>query len=107
MIARHGIRWLETGGPVLGLLPFAKYEYATEQLEPGDLVVVCSDGVTEARNVANDEFGRDRMLAAVQSMHGVKSDLVLDQLLSAVNQFARGAPQADDITVLVFRYRGH
>jgi len=46
------------------------------------------------------------MLEAVRSMHGVKSDLVLEQLLSAVNQFARGAPQADDITVLVFRYRG-
>ena len=38
-------------------------------------------------------------------MHGVKPDTVLDQLLSAVNQFARGAPQADDITVLVFRYQ--
>jgi serine phosphatase RsbU (regulator of sigma subunit) len=39
-------------------------------------------------------------------MHGAKPDLVLDLLLSAVNQFATGAPQADDITVLVFRYRG-
>jgi serine phosphatase RsbU (regulator of sigma subunit) len=106
VIGKNGIKWLEVGGPVLGLLPAAKYEYATEQLEPGDLVVVCSDGVTEARNVANDEFGRDRMLEAVKSMHGAKSDAVLEQLLSAVNQFARGAPQADDITVLVFRYRG-
>jgi sigma-B regulation protein RsbU (phosphoserine phosphatase) len=106
VIAKDGIRWLETGGPVLGLLPAAKYEYATEKLEPGDLVVVCSDGVTEARNVANEEFGRDRMLAAVRSMHGDKPEAVLDQLLSAVNQFARGAPQADDITVLVFRYIG-
>jgi serine phosphatase RsbU (regulator of sigma subunit) len=46
------------------------------------------------------------MLDAIKSMHGAKSDTVLEQLLSAVNQFARGAPQADDITVLVFRYRG-
>ena len=106
VIAKDGVRWLEVGGPVLGLLPSAKYEYATDKLEPGDLVVVCSDGVTEARNVANEEFGRDRMLEAVRSMHGAKSDLVLEQLLSAVNQFARGAPQADDITVLVLRYRG-
>jgi phosphoserine phosphatase RsbU/P len=106
VIAKNGIRWLEIGGPVLGLLPSASYEYATEQLEPGDLVVVCSDGVTEARSITNEEFGRDRMLEAVRSMHGAKSDLVLEQLLSAVNQFARGAPQADDITVLVFRYKG-
>jgi len=106
VIAKNGISWLETGGPVLGLLPMARYEYETVTLAPGDLVVVCSDGVTEARNVANDEFGRDRMLSAVKSMHGAKPDAVLDALLSAVNQFARGAPQADDITVLVFRYKG-
>ena len=106
VIAKDGIRWLETGGPVLGLLPGARYEYETVTLAPGDLVVVCSDGVTEARSVTNEEFGRDRLLDAVKKMHGVKPDTVLDQLLSAVNQFARGAPQADDITVLVFRYRG-
>ena len=105
MIAKDGIRWLEIGGPVLGLLPAARYEYETVTLAPGDLVIVCSDGVTEARSVTNEEFGRDRMLDAVKSMHGAKPDLVLDQLLSAVNQFARGAPQADDITVLVFRYQ--
>ena len=47
------------------------------------------------------------MLAAVKGLHGTKPDTVLDLLLSAVNQFARGAPQADDITVLVFRYLGN
>jgi sigma-B regulation protein RsbU (phosphoserine phosphatase) len=67
-------------------------------------VVVCSDGVTEARNVANEEFGRDRMLEpSVDARRQVRRRL--EQLLSAVNQFARGAPQADDITVLVFRYK--
>jgi serine phosphatase RsbU (regulator of sigma subunit)/pSer/pThr/pTyr-binding forkhead associated (FHA) protein len=106
VIAADGVRWLETGGPVLGLLPSATYEYATEQLAPGDLVVVCSDGVTEARNVANEEFGRERLLAALRSMHGARPDAALEQLLSSVNQFARGTPQADDITALVFRYRG-
>ena len=107
VIGKDGIRWLETGGPVLGLLPMARYEYETVTLSPGDLVIVCSDGVTEARSATNEEFGRDRMLEAVKSMHGAKPDVTLDALLSAVNQFARGAPQADDITVLVFRYLGH
>ena len=46
------------------------------------------------------------MLESVRAMHGVKPDLVLEQLLSSVNQFAHGAPQADDITVLIFRYTG-
>jgi sigma-B regulation protein RsbU (phosphoserine phosphatase) len=75
-------------------------------LAPGDLVIVCSDGVTEARSVTNEEFGRDRLLDVLRGMHGAKPDTALDLLLSAVNQFAHGAPQADDITVLVFRYRG-
>ena len=65
VIAQDGTTWLETGGPVLGLLTIATYEFATVVLEPGDLVVVCSDGVTEARNLAGDEFGRDRLVEAV------------------------------------------
>lgn len=106
VIRRDGIRWLETGGPVLGLLPMATYDSETVELAPGDLILIFSDGVTEARSTTDDEFGRDRLVEAVQHCHGMKSDAVLDLLLSAVNQFAAGAPQADDITALVFRYRG-
>ena len=106
VIQRDAVRWLETGGPVLGLLPFASYECETVTLGPGDVIVIFSDGVTEARNIANDEFGRDRLLSAVRHCHGMKSDVVLDLILSAVNEFSAGTPQADDITALVLRYRG-
>ena len=106
VIQRDGVRWLETGGPVVGLIPFATYEYETLSLAPGDIVVIVSDGVTEARSVENDEFGRDRLLETVRLCHGLKSEAVLDLLLSAVNRFAAGAPQADDITILVLRYKG-
>jgi serine phosphatase RsbU (regulator of sigma subunit) len=106
VLQRDGVRWLSTGGPVLGLLPEADYAYETVPLSPGDLVLIVSDGITEARNVADDEFGRDRLLDVVGGCHGRKPDAVLDLLLSAVRQFAAGAPQADDITALVFRYRG-
>ena len=106
VIQRDGVRWLETGGPVVGLLPSATYEYETVLLSAGDIVVIVSDGVTEARSVENDEFGRDRLLEAVRHCHGLKSEAVLDLLLSAVNRFAAGAPQADDITILVLRYKG-
>jgi sigma-B regulation protein RsbU (phosphoserine phosphatase) len=98
--------WLEIGGPVLGLLPIASYESGEVQLRPGDSVIVYSDGVTEARDIANAEFGRERLLAAVQNRDGQKPDVVLEAVLTAVSQFAHGAAQADDITALVFRYRG-
>lgn len=106
VVRRRGLSWLETGGPVLGLLPSATYELDTVSLDPGDLVVVCSDGVTEARNVDGEEFGRDRLVDVLRAAHGGKPDAVLGHLIAAVKQFAAGAAQSDDITVLVLRYRG-
>jgi sigma-B regulation protein RsbU (phosphoserine phosphatase) len=98
--------WLEEGGPVLGLLSIATYAYETVSLQPGDLVVVCSDGVTEARNLAGDEFGRDRLVEALKGRHGSKPDIALEHVLGAVKTFSQGAAQADDITLLILRYKG-
>jgi len=106
VIGKSGTAWLETGGPVLGLLSIATYEFDSVALEPGDLVVVCSDGVTEARNRAGDEFGRDRLVDAVRRSHGAKPEVVLEHLMGAVKLFSEGTPQADDVTALVLRYRG-
>jgi sigma-B regulation protein RsbU (phosphoserine phosphatase) len=97
---------LETGGPVLGLLPRATYESDSVQLRPGDVVVVISDGVTEARSEEGEEFGRDRLVEALNRCHGMKPDAVIDAVMSVVRKFVGGAPQADDITALVVRYSG-
>ena len=98
--------WLDIGGPVLGLLSAATYESGEVSLDPGDLVIIYSDGVTEARSVTNEEFGRDRLLDVARACRGQKPDIVLEALLRAVSQFSQGAAQADDITALVFRFRG-
>ena len=106
VVRANSTNWLEEGGPVLGLLSIATYAYETVSLEPGDLVVVCSDGVTEARNQAGDEFGRDRLLEALKGHHGSKPDIALEHVLGAVKSFSQGAAQADDITLLILRYKG-
>ena len=106
VVHAHSTNWLEEGGPVRGLLSIATYAYETVSLEPGDLVVVCSDGVTEARNQAGDEFGRDRLLEALKGHHGSKPDIALEHVLGAVKSFSEGAAQADDITLLILRYKG-
>jgi phosphoserine phosphatase RsbU/P len=62
--------------------------------------------VTEARSVTNEEFGQTRVLSALRELRGQKPEVVLERLVNAVKDFARNAPQADDITVLVLRYRG-
>jgi serine phosphatase RsbU (regulator of sigma subunit) len=106
VVRSDSIDWLEEGGPVLGLLSIATYTFASVPLKPGDLIVVCSDGVTEARNQAGDEFGRDRLVEALHGRHGQKPDVALEHLLGAVKQFSQGAAQADDITLMILRYRG-
>jgi serine phosphatase RsbU (regulator of sigma subunit) len=97
---------LETGGPVLGLLGGATYESDAVHLRPGDLVVVLSDGVTEARNEQGDEFGRERLVEALHRCHGMKPDAVIDAVMAVVRTFVGVAAQADDITALVVRYSG-
>jgi serine phosphatase RsbU (regulator of sigma subunit) len=99
------IEWLEAGGPVLGLLPDARYDFAEIQLAQDDVVILFSDGVTEARNEDGDEYGRDRLLAALDTVTQRDADGVLEQLIRSVRDFAGVAPQADDITALVLRYR--
>jgi serine phosphatase RsbU (regulator of sigma subunit) len=106
LVRRNAIGWLEAGGPVLGLLSIASYEFDTVSLEPGDLIVVYSDGVTEARNRAGEEFGRDRLVEAICRRHGTEPGSVLEDLMNSVKQFSEGTAQADDVTALVLRYRG-
>ena len=106
VVRRDRVEWLEAGGPVLGLLAGVAYETGEVALEPGDLVVVYSDGVSEARDTAGEEFGRDRLLAAVAASHGARPETVLEGLLHDVRKFAEGAAPADDITALVLRFRG-
>lgn len=106
LVSRRGVESLDAGGLVLGLFSHATYETGVVRLEPGDLVVVCSDGITEARNAADEEFGRDRFVANVRGAHGLEPRSVIDRLLHEVHDFTAGAPQGDDVTVLALRYRG-
>jgi serine phosphatase RsbU (regulator of sigma subunit) len=106
LLTKTGVKRLETGGLILGLFSHAEYEEETIQLEPGDMVVVFSDGVSEARNVADDEFGDDRILAAVQACETREPKALLDRLLAEVKKFSAGTPQIDDVTIVVVRFSG-
>ena len=104
LLGRGGVRRLETGGLILGLFPQAVYEQETLALEPGDLLAIFSDGVTEALDAAGEEFGEERLLACLDANRQSRPPEMLERLLSAVRGFMAGAPQHDDVTALVLRY---
>lgn len=106
VLGRHGVRRLETGGLILGLFEHASYDQESLQLDPGDLVIVFSDGVSEARSASDEEFGEDRLLEVLESTRGEAPTAILEQLLKQIREFAQGAVQSDDITIMVVRYAG-
>jgi sigma-B regulation protein RsbU (phosphoserine phosphatase) len=73
-------------------------------MKPGDLLVLYSDGVTEAQNLAGEEFGEARLVQCMERYARGGADIVLDQIISAVKEFAHGAEQYDDVTALVVKY---
>lgn len=103
---KAGVRRLETGGPVIGLLEFAPFMQGVVTLDPGDVLVIFSDGVSEAMNAAGDEFGDDRLLEVVAAGQGESMHDMVERVFAAVRAFTVGAPQSDDITVMAIRYQG-
>jgi serine phosphatase RsbU (regulator of sigma subunit) len=94
-------RMIEGGGPVLGILPIAPYSELRAQLEPGDLLVLYSDGVTEATDVTYDEFGEARFIDVLQRHREEPAQAIVEAVTKALAEFAGTAPQADDITLVV------
>ncbi|HXN51627.1 MAG TPA: SpoIIE family protein phosphatase [Candidatus Acidoferrum sp.] len=89
----------------VGLVPEAVYTTACVKLEPGDTLVLFSDGVTEAMDPQEDLFGMPRLLQLLTGHSETPLDELQKLVLEAVENFARGASQADDLTLLMVRYR--
>ena len=75
----------------------------SSRLVPGDLIVVFSDGVTEAFTGEWEEFGEDRLIECVRANATLAPRELLDKVMAAVRAFSGDSPQSDDQTVLVLR----
>ncbi len=95
-----------TGGVALGVMPGLKYEQDSITLEPGDTLVLYTDGVSEAMNSGGEEFGMDRFRQIFAGTHPTSARQVNELILRAVSDFAGGVPQSDDVTCLVLRKVG-
>ena len=99
----EAVRLASTGAP-LGLLPPGlPYEETTVAIEPGDCVVLFSDGVADAQNEHGEEFGDERVIEIVRAVMDQPSDAIVTRVFDAIDRFAGDAPQFDDITILVMR----
>lgn len=94
---------LEEGGPMLGAVPNGVFKTGKVTLNPGDMLVAYSDGVTECRNPQDQEFEMDRLATAVGAVSGVNASQALFSLLGTVLDFADSCPPGDDVTLLVLR----
>ncbi|HEU4938030.1 MAG TPA: SpoIIE family protein phosphatase [Vicinamibacterales bacterium] len=98
------VRRLECGGPIVGLFDAATFDEETVTLQPGDWLIVFSDGVSEAMSASGDEYGESRIVTVVERNKELEPRQLLEALFADVREFTRGAPQSDDITAMVLRY---
>jgi sigma-B regulation protein RsbU (phosphoserine phosphatase) len=84
----------------------AKYQLGRVQLQPQDVLVLYTDGVTEATNAGDEFFLESRLEACLRAAHGDTARQIVERVSGAVNTFTAGAKQADDITLLALRYCG-
>jgi sigma-B regulation protein RsbU (phosphoserine phosphatase) len=99
----HTIARLEPGGTVVGLLEDAQYLQGSVQMRPGDILVAFTDGISEAMNVDDEEWGEERLMEACQTNKDASAEELLKYLFEAATRFAGAAPQHDDMTLVVLR----
>jgi uncharacterized protein (TIGR02246 family) len=104
LMTASGIVRLTAGGSILGIFPQAEFPEATVRLGAGDTLVMFTDGVTEARNAMDEEFGEERLLASASAHAALAPRPLLDRLFADVRRYSEGVDPTDDVTMIVARF---
>ena len=94
---------LDTGGPVIGLIEQARYSQGSTTLQDGDVLVAFTDGISEAMNGRDEEWGEERLAAAVLPARSQTARHLIETIMQEADTFVAGARQYDDMTVVVVR----
>src|SRR6185436_1253740 len=94
---------LRVGGAVLGLLPGTTFEQGEVTLQPGDVLAIYSDGVSEAQSTRDDEFGPEGVVACVRALRAKPAAEILRYLDQSLFEFAAGRPFGDDRTAVILK----
>ena len=108
LLLRRGsddIALLESGGYPIGMFPEAEYQESTVRVDPGDLFAVYTDGITDALNTEDEDFGEARLRRVLSRNRDRPSEEILEQILASVRHFSLGVEQFDDQTAVVGRVR--
>jgi serine phosphatase RsbU (regulator of sigma subunit) len=97
------IEQLESGGFPLGIIPTAEYEIGETKLNSGEVMVIYSDGVSEAVNKDGEEFGLQRLSEVIRKNLSASASGLRDKIESALTAFTQNTPASDDITLVVVR----
>ena len=104
LVVRDGrIERLEPSGVPLGLSIGAGYRAENLRLEPGDLLLMYTDGLSEARNLGDEEYGEERVIDAVRGRRSLGARAAVEACLEGLTDFTGGAALADDLTVMAIR----
>jgi len=99
----YGTIFLESGGPVIGMLHKSSWRQGVVSLGPGDVMVAYTDGLCETRNPSGEEFGWPRFVETIEASTAQKSRDIVECVIQAAETFAEGAPRYDDVTLWVGR----
>jgi sigma-B regulation protein RsbU (phosphoserine phosphatase) len=105
-LCAEGCRSLELSGIPPGLFAGTSYETLTIRMRPGDSVLFCTDGVTDAFDQQGEQFGLDRLQDLCKNQRHLSPTQLLGQIFSAVEDFSRGREQHDDMAAALFHYSG-
>ncbi len=94
---------LKEGGMILGIMENSEYEEGEIKFEKGDLLVIFSDGITEAMNIKDEEFGEERLIRAIKEKRSEDTNTIIDYIVKEIRKFAGKRPQNDDMTIIAIR----
>lgn len=94
---------LHTGGIVLGFMEESQYKEETITFNPGDCLVIFSDGITETKNAMEEEFGDDRVLQIITRNRDIPAEKLIEKIMTGINNFSEGAALMDDVTLVVVK----
>jgi sigma-B regulation protein RsbU (phosphoserine phosphatase) len=104
--ATHSVELMPRGGRAIGWFAHNPLQETTFDLQPGDMLVYYTDGLTEAENAAGAYYGEQRLAEAVLHAAGQSAQHVLDDIVEDAEAFTAGVPLFDDLTIVVVRYSG-